>query len=198
MSNLSAAAAALPAGTTTLDARAIAQTPIASYGDIFGSLPGFEVSNYGQGAIGYGLSMRGYTNAEHGRDIAYYIDGVPVNDISSIHTPNYADLNILMPETVQSIEVVRGPFNIECGDSNLGGCVNVTTKNSEPFASVGASGGSYGAGRAVGTYSSQGGNYQPFFVEQGYHTDGYRDNSFVNFPPHACWAARLTALTAAL
>jgi outer membrane receptor protein involved in Fe transport len=138
------------------------------------------VSNYGQGAIGYGLSMRGYTNAEHGRDIAYYIDGVPVNDISSIHTPNYADLNILMPETVQSIEVVRGPFNIECGDSNLGGCVNVTTKNSEPFARVGASGGSYGAGRAVGTYSSQGGNYQPFFVEQGYHTDGYRDNSFVN------------------
>jgi outer membrane receptor protein involved in Fe transport len=180
MSNLSTAAAALPAGTTTLDARAIAQTPIASYGDIFRSLPGFEVSNYGQGAIGYGLSMRGYTNAEHGRDIAYYIDGVPVNDISSIHTPNYADLNILMPETVQSIEVVRGPFNVECGDSNLGGCVNVTTKNSEPFASIGVSGGSYGTGRAVGTYSSEGGDYQPFFVEQGYHTDGYRDNSFVN------------------
>jgi outer membrane receptor for ferrienterochelin and colicin len=110
--------------------------------------------------------MRGYTNAEHGRDIAYYIDGVPVNDISSIHTPNYADLNFLMPETVQSIEVVRGPFDVECGDSNLGGCVNITTKNSEPFASIGASGGSYGAARAVGTYSSQGGNYQPFFVEQ--------------------------------
>jgi hypothetical protein len=100
MSNLSTAAAALPAGTTTLDARAIAQTPIASYGDIFRSLPGFEVSNYGQGAIGYGLSMRGYTNAEHGRDIAYYIDGVPVNDISSIHTPNYADLNVLMRSSV--------------------------------------------------------------------------------------------------
>jgi outer membrane receptor protein involved in Fe transport len=180
MSNLSTAAAALPAGTTTLDARAMAQTPVASYGDIFRSLPGFEVANYGQGAIGYGLSMRGYTNAEHGRDIAYYIDGVPLNDISSIHTPNYADLNILMPETVQSIEVVRGPFNVECGDSNLGGCVNVTTKNSEPFASIGASGGSYGAARAVGTFSSQGGAYQPFFVEQGYHADGYRDNSFVN------------------
>jgi hypothetical protein len=100
MGSLSTAAAALPAGSTTLDAQQIAQTPIASYGDIFRALPGFEVANYGQGAIGYGLSMRGYTNAEHGRDIAYYIDGVPVNDISSIHTPNYADLNILMPETI--------------------------------------------------------------------------------------------------
>lgn len=180
MGSLSTAAAALPAGSSTIDARTLAQTPVASYGDIFRALPGFEVANYGQGAIGYGLSMRGYTNAEHGRDIAYYIDGVPVNDISSIHTPNYADLSVLMPETVQSIEVVRGPFDVECGDSNLGGCVNITTKNSEPFASVGASGGTYGTVRPVVTYSSQGGDYQPFFVEEGYHTDGYRDNSWVN------------------
>ena len=128
MGSLSTAAAALPAGSSTIDARTLAQTPVASYGDIFRALPGFEVANYGQGAIGYGLSMRGYTNAEHGRDIAYYIDGVPVNDISSIHTPNYADLSVLMPETVQSIEVVRGPFDVECGDSNLGGCVNITTE----------------------------------------------------------------------
>ncbi len=180
MSDLSTAAAALPAGSSTVDAQRLAQTPIASYGDIFRPLTGFEVANYGQGAIGYGLSLRGYTNAEHGRDIAYYVDGVPVNDISSIHTPNYADLNILLPETVRLIEVVRGPFNVECGDSNLGGCVTITTKNSEPFASIGGSGGSYGTARAVATYSSESGNYQPFFVEQGYHTDGYRDNSFVN------------------
>jgi len=180
MGDLSTAGAALPANSSTIDARMIRQTPIASYGDIFRPLEGFEVSNYGQGAIGYGLSLRGYTNAEHGRDIAYYIDGVPVNDISSIHTPNYADLNILLPETVRSIDVVRGPFNVECGDSNLGGCVNITTKNSEPYASIGASGGSFGTARAVGTYSSEGGSYQPFFVEQGYHTDGYRDNSFAS------------------
>ena len=115
MGSLSTAAAAFPPAAAPGRGH-IAQTPIASYGDIFRALPGFEVANYGQGAIGYGLSMRGYTNAEHGRDIAYYIDGVPVNDISSIDTPNYADLNILMPETVQSIEVVRGPFDVECGD----------------------------------------------------------------------------------
>ena len=106
-------------------------------------MPGFNVANYKQGAIAYGLSMRGYTNAEHGRDIAYYIDGVPVNDVSSIHTPNYAELNILVPESVRSIDVISGPFSVECGDSNLGGCVNITTKRAEPYASVGASGGSF-------------------------------------------------------
>jgi outer membrane receptor protein involved in Fe transport len=180
MGELSTDAAALPAAATTLTAQQIAQTPVASYGDIFRPLPGFEVANYGQGAIGYGVSMRGYTNAEHGRDIAYYIDGVPVNDISSIHTPNYADLNILMPETMQSIDVVRGPFDVECGDSSLGGCVMVTTKQSEPFASAAVSGGSFATARPIVTYSEQGGSHQPFFVEQGYATEGYRDNSYVN------------------
>jgi outer membrane receptor protein involved in Fe transport len=179
-SDLSPAAAALPAASTTIDAATIYRRPYASYGDIFRPVAGFNVSNYGQGAIGYGLSLRGYTEGEHGRDIAYFIDGVPVNEISSIHTPNYADLNILIPETVKNIEIVRGPFNVECGDSNLGGCVTITTKRSEPFASLSASGGSWGTGRGVATYSSMGGSFDPFLVQEGYRTDGYRDNSFIN------------------
>jgi outer membrane receptor protein involved in Fe transport len=178
--SLSTAAAAQPAASTTISAGTLYRRPYVSYGDIFRALPGFNVANYGQGGIGYGLSMRGYTDAEHGRDIAYFIDGVPVNDVSSLHTPNYADLNILIPETVEKIEVIRGPFAVEFGDSNLGGSVNITTKRSEPFASANASGGSWGTGRAVATYSSTGGAFEPFFVQEGFHSDGYRDNSFVN------------------
>jgi outer membrane receptor protein involved in Fe transport len=178
--DLSPSVAALPAASTTIDSETIYRRPYTTYGDIFCPVAGFNVSNYGQGALGYGISLRGYTEAEHGRDIAYFIDGVPVNEISSIHTPNYADLNILIPETVKNIDIVRGPFNVECGDSNLGGCVTITTKRSEPFASLSASGGSWGTGRAVATYSSMGGTFEPFFVQEGYRTDGYRDNSFVN------------------
>jgi outer membrane receptor protein involved in Fe transport len=178
--DLSIAASAQPAATTTLDTQQIARLPVNTYGDLFRSLPGFNVSNFGQGAIGYGLSLRGYTEAEHGRDIAYYIDGVPVNEISSIHTPNYADLNILFPETVKSIEIIRGPFSVEFGDSNLGGSVNITTKDSEPFASVGISGGTQGTVRGVGTYSTTQGGWLPYIALEGYHTDGYRDNSFID------------------
>ena len=112
--------------------------------------PAFNVASYGQGAIGYGLAMRGYPNSEHGRDIAYFIDGVPVNEISSIHTPNYADLNVLIPETVKSIEVIRGPFSVEAGDFNLGGAVFITTKSSDPYAGFSFSGGSYRHGARSG------------------------------------------------
>ena len=163
-----------------LDAPTISRLPVATYGDLFRSLPGFNVSNYGQGAVGYGLSLRGYTEAEHGRDIAYYIDGVPLNEVSSLHTPNYADLNVLLPETVKSIEIVRGPFSVEYGDSNMGGSVNITTKQDEPFGSVGVSGGTQGTARGVATYSTTQGAWLPYLALEGYRTDGYRDNSFVN------------------
>ena len=180
MGDLSSAVTALPAAVTVLNAPAISRLPINTYGDLFRSLPGFNVSNFGQGAIGYGLSLRGYTEAEHGRDIAYYIDGVPVNEISSIHTPNYADLNILLPETVKSIEIVRGPFDVEYGNSNLGGSVKITTKDAEPFANVGVSGGTQGTIRGVGTYSTTQGEWLPYLALEGYHTDGYRDYSFID------------------
>ena len=178
--DVSSAVTALPAAVTVIDAPAISRLPVASYGDIFRSLPGFNISNFGQGAVGYGISLRGYTEAEHGRDIAYYIDGVPVNEVSSLHTPNYADLNILLPETVKSIEIVRGPFAVEYGDFNMGGSVNITTKQSEPFASIGVSGGTQGTARGIATYSTQQGAWLPYLALEGYRTDGYRDNSFVN------------------
>lgn len=177
---MSSAVTALPAAVTVMDAPAISRLAVATYGDLFRSLPGFNVSNYGQGGIGYGLSLRGYTESEHGRDIAYYIDGVPLNEVSSLHTPNYADLNVLFPETVKSIEIVRGPFSVEYGDSNMGGSVNITTKQAEPFASVGVSGGTQHTARGVATYSTTQGAWLPYLAFEGYHTDGYRDNSFIN------------------
>jgi len=178
--DLSASASALPAASTTIDARRLVLAPVASYGDIFRSLPGFNVASYGQGAIGYGMAMRGYSDGDHGRDIAYFIDGVPVNEISSIHTANYADLNILIPETVQSIEVIRGPFSVEAGDSNLGGAVFITTKSFDPYASLNLSGGSWGTGRGLAAYGSNNGSFVPYLVTELYHTGGYRDNSEID------------------
>lgn len=174
---LSASASALPANTSTVEADALGRLPVLSYGDVFRPLTGFDVSNYHQGGVGYGISLRGFTDAEHGRDIAFYIDGMPINEVSSIHTPNYADLNPLIPDSVERIEVIRGPFSVEYGDSNLGGAVIVTTKRAEPLASVSLSGGSFSTVRGVATYSRTDGPVQPFLAFEGFGTDDYRRNS---------------------
>ena len=69
---------------------------------------------------------------------------------------------------------------MEQGDSNLGGSVNITTKDSEPFGSVGIYGGTQGIVRGIGTYSTTQSAWLPFLALEGYHTDGYRDNSFID------------------
>jgi outer membrane receptor protein involved in Fe transport len=176
---LSPAVSALPASTTTVDSRTIERLPVFSYGDIFRPLTGFDVSNYGQGGVGYGIALRGFSDSDHGKDIAYFIDGVPVNEVSSIHITNYADLNQILPEAVEKVEVIRGPFSVEHGDSNLGGTILVTTKRSEPVGSVSLSGGSFDTVRGVGTYSTTEGPVLPFLAFEGFGTSDYRQNSQV-------------------
>ena len=173
---LSPTASALPGNTTVIDAAEIARLPVQSYGDLFRPVAGFDVSNYGQGGVGYGIALRGFSDAEHGRDVAVFIDGVPINEVSSIHTPNYVDLNPLIPETIRSISIVRGPFSVEAGDANLGGSIFIDTKRAEPFSTVGASGGSFGTGRGLATFSQLGPGIQPFLAYEGYGTGGYREN----------------------
>ncbi|MBS0181486.1 MAG: TonB-dependent receptor [Nitrospira sp.] len=171
--------ATLPAPTTILDSKYIQQSPYTgTYGDLLRQLPGVDVNNFGQGGLGYGISIRGFTDIEHGRDVAYFIDGVPVNEVSSVQTPNYADLNILIPETVERLEITRGPFNPLYGDANLGGSVNIITKRFDNKGSVGAYGGYFNTVRGVVTYARPRteGTIAPFLVFEGYNSDGYRDN----------------------
>lgn len=173
---LSPSVSALPGNTTVIDAVEIARLPVQSYGDLFRPVAGFDVSNYGQGGVGYGIALRGFSDAEHGRDVAVFIDGVPINEVSSIHTPNYVDLNPLIPETIRSISIVRGPFSVEAGDANLGGSIFIDTKRAEPFSTLGVAGGSFGTGRGLTTFSQLGPGPQPFLAYEGYGTAGYREN----------------------
>ncbi len=178
--DVTANAAALPAPTTILDSNYILRTPILNnYVDLFRPLPGVNVNNLGQGGVGNAITIRGFTDLEHGRDVAYFIDGVPINEVSSIHTPNYADLNILIPETVERLEVIRGPFSALYGDSNLGGSVNIVTKRFDSTGEVKGYGGYFNTGRGIVTYSrprGADGTIVPFLAAEAYTTDGYRDN----------------------
>ena len=173
---LSPSVEALPASTTVIDAAQIARLPVQNYSDIFRPVAGFDVSNYGQGGVGNGIALRGFTDAEHGRDVAFFIDGVPINEVSSIHTPNYVDLNPLIPETIGAVRIVRGPFSVEAGDANFGGAVFVDTKRAEPFATLSVAGGSFDTVRGLATYSRVGPGIQPFLAYEGYDQGGYRRN----------------------
>jgi outer membrane receptor protein involved in Fe transport len=175
-SALSPSVAALPANTTLIDAAQIARLPVQNAIDVLRPLAGIDVSNFGQGGVGNGIALRGFDGTEHARNIAFFIDGVPINEVSSIHIPNYVDLNPLIPETVRTISIVRGPFSVEEGDGALGGAVFIETKRADPFNTVSVSGGSFDTLRGLATFSQAGAGLQPFLAYEGYNSGGYRQN----------------------
>src|SRR5882672_7812981 len=68
--------------------------------DILRLVPGFVISQHQGGGKAEQYFLRGF-DADHGTDVALYLDGLPVNLRSHAHGQGYADLHFLIPETVQ-------------------------------------------------------------------------------------------------
>lgn len=167
---------ASPASVTLLGSDYVAKQPVLSYGDLLRPLAGVNVTNYQNGGVGYGIEMRGYTTLEHARDINFSIDGVPQNQGSSIQANGYVDLNMLIPESIRKIEVVRGPNSAFYGDHDLGGSVAFETENKLPT-SVQVTGGTYGYLRGLGVLGFGKNDASGYIMLEGKRSDGYRDNT---------------------
>ena len=66
--------------------------------------------------------MRGF-DADHGTDVAFFVDNMPINLRTHGHGQGYADLNFIIPETIQGIDVVKGTYHPEFGDFDTAGAV---------------------------------------------------------------------------
>ena len=141
------AVAALPASTTVLERRDLDRRTIATYGDLFRDVGGISVADYGQGLVAYEIRLRGFASG-HGRDVAFFLDGMPLNVTGSQHTNGYADLAALIPELLSRVEIVRGPFSALAGNHAVGGSVQLFT-DANPRTSVSVSGDRFGRVRAV-------------------------------------------------
>jgi outer membrane receptor protein involved in Fe transport len=117
---------AAPASVTVLSREDLDRKTIATYGDIFRALPGIFVNEYGQGLVAYEIKLRGFSSS-HGRDVAFFLDGMPLNVTGSQHTSGYADLAQLIPELINRVEIVRGPFSVLAGNHAVAGSVQFST-----------------------------------------------------------------------
>src|SRR5881296_1645614 len=83
--------------------------------DVVRLIPGFVISQHQGGGKAEQYFLRGF-DADHGTDVALFVDGLPVNLRSHAHGQGYADLHFLIPETVQRLEGFKGPYFVEFGD----------------------------------------------------------------------------------
>ncbi len=119
-----------PVTVTHIDAVTIGLTPFRSTWDLFRQAAGLETHQQGQGpGFASDLSIRGFSS-DHSTDIAMYIDGVPNNEPVNGHAEGYDDLNLLFPQIITGMDVVKGPTSALYGNFAFGGAVNVRTLNS--------------------------------------------------------------------
>lgn len=119
--------------------------------------------------------LRGF-NADHGTDIAFFTDGMPVNLRSHAHGQGYADLNFIIPETIKGIEVYKGPYHVQFGDFMTAGAVNYVTRDVVEEGVVQLAGGQFNTQRHLLMMSPTTGRVRSLVAGEGYFTDGWFDN----------------------
>ncbi|HEX8114584.1 MAG TPA: TonB-dependent receptor [Kofleriaceae bacterium] len=94
--------------------------------DLLRQVPGLMVSQHAGGGKSDQYFIRGF-DADHGTDIAIYADGVPVNLPSHAHGQGYADTHFLIPETISTVDVHKGPYSARFGDFYTAGAMELQT-----------------------------------------------------------------------
>lgn len=139
-------------------------------GQLLEAVPGLIVGQHAGGGKADQIFLRGF-DADHGTDVAVFVDGVPVNLPSHAHGQGYADLHFVIPEAIDHIHLVRGPYAVESGDFATGGAVRLqTARRLGSFVTAG--GGSFATWRVVGATGGSHGAVDGWIAGELYGTDG--------------------------
>lgn len=125
---------ATAASASTLRANELEQR-VMSPSDVLRLVPGLLPVQHQGGGKAEQYFLRGF-DADHGTDVALFVDGVPVNLPSHAHGQGFADLHWLLPELLDRIEVSKGPYDARFGDFATGGAIQLFTRAAMPSSSV--------------------------------------------------------------
>ena len=150
--------------------------------DILRLIPGLIVGQHQGGGKAEQYLLRGF-DADHGTDLAIFVDNLPVNLRSHAHGQGYADLHFLIPETVRAVNVLKGPYFPEYGDFDTAGVVNFVTRDFVEENTLEVSGGSFNTQRYLLLYSPIKDQIKTLIAVEGYHSDGPFDhpNGYLRF-----------------
>jgi outer membrane receptor protein involved in Fe transport len=128
--------------------------PVMRPGEVLEAAPGLIVTQHSGEGKANQYFLRGY-NLDHGTDLAISVDDVPINMRTHAHGQGYADLNWLMPETVNSVEVRKGPYFADEGDFASAGDLHIGLVDSVNKNIASMTFGSFGYQRIFGMGSTK-------------------------------------------
>ncbi|MDP3276072.1 MAG: TonB-dependent receptor plug domain-containing protein [Deltaproteobacteria bacterium] len=163
------------ASDQTIPIGRLLEVPTQNAGDLLRLAPGiFLVNGLGEGHAEQ-IFLRGF-DARFGQDLAFSVDGVPVNEPGHPHGHGYADTHWVIPEVVDTLRVQEGPFDPRQGDFAVAGSalysLGVRTRGARVQYRVG----SFGTHRLVGVFAPEGELRGTYVAAELARSDGYGDN----------------------
>lgn len=141
--------------------------------ELLGQMPGVQLTETRMGTESGKATFRAFNGEGYINGIKVLIDGVP----SNVNSGNQRFIDMIFPLDIEYIEVVRGTNDPRHGLHNIGGNINIGTRQGGNYTDARLSYGSYDtreAQLAVGRESD--GFAQNYFVAKQ-DTDGHRDHA---------------------
>ena len=139
-------------------------------------IPGFiAVEHSGGAGKADQYFLRGF-DADHGTDVAFFADGMPINLRTHAHGQGYTDLNFIIPETIEGLDVSKGAYLPEYGDFATAGAVNFKTRQVVQEGVAQATGGQFDTQRYLLMFSPTKDKVRTLFAAEGYYTNGPFEN----------------------
>ncbi|MGD9189039.1 MAG: TonB-dependent receptor plug domain-containing protein [Desulfobacteraceae bacterium] len=134
--------------------------------------PGVAIHQYKQGGTAANFIMRGFRGNSHGSNTAIFLDGIPLNE-----GDGYADTNIINPDEIEKVELIKGPSSALYGNYASAGALAFYTKKRVDGNRFKLNAGAHNTYEAnfVGGLSNA--DWDQVYSVQTYHTDGYQANS---------------------
>lgn len=137
--------------------------------------PGILLSNEGGEGHAQQVFLRGF-DAREGQDIEFTVDGVPINEPGNIHGGGFAETNFIIPELVESLRVVEGPFDPRQGNFAVAGSADYQLGLQKRGTTIGYRGGSFNTHRLLLLWGPKDESVHTFGGAELYRTDGFGQN----------------------
>ncbi|WP_437933595.1 TonB-dependent receptor [Sorangium sp. So ce341] len=136
------------ASDVEVDAQVIEAAPHGSGADVLNVAPGVFVSDRGLPGRAPHLSLRGFDGTS-GQDVEIFAGNIPMNQVSHIRAPGYADMRLIMPEVVRSVRIASGPYDPRQGDFGVAGSLRMDLGLAAPGFWLKGGVGSFGTRRVL-------------------------------------------------
>jgi hypothetical protein len=153
----------------------LGRVPRANATDLLKLAPGILLTNEGGEGHAEQIFLRGF-DAREGQDIELSAGGVPVNEAGNLHGNGYADLHFIIPELVETLRVIEGPFDPRQGNFAVAGSANYDLGLAKRGLTAKYTTGSWATKRMAILWGPNGQSTHTFAGAELYSSDGFGQN----------------------